>query len=176
MCQKIKQNLKAIGIMLSSIAGIFLIINMAGFLDQNIDEIDFVNLASYALIFASVVIMFVLSLKDKYTINDIKVPGILFLIGRAISYLEIFYNNPKFVNMPLLILSVAVLILWIISMFSNKTLNALKVLLIAFGAYSLCFALNASIYQMAMLLLINQLALPLFIKEENNKENEEINL
>lgn len=120
--------------------------------------------------------MFVLSLKDKYTINDIKVPGILFLIGRAISYLEIFYNNPKFVNMPLLILSVAVLILWIISMFSNKTLNALKVLLIAFGAYSLCFALNASIYQMAMLLLISQLALPLFIKEENNKENEEINL
>ncbi|UKI50011.1 MAG: hypothetical protein L6U99_00680 [Clostridium sp.] len=98
--------------------------------------------------------MFVLSLKDKYTINDIKSSWyIIFLIGRAISYLEIFYNNPKFVNMPLLILSVAVLILWIISMFSNKTLNALKVLLIAFGAYSLCFALNASIYQMAMLFI-----------------------
>lgn len=114
--------------------------------------------------------MFVLSLNGKYYFSDLKVPGILFLAGEIIGDLGVFCYNPMFSILGLLLLSVSIIVLWIINIFNNRVLNALKILLIAFGVYSLCFALNGSIYQMSILLIIIELTLPLFIKDDDNQE------
>lgn len=173
MLEKFKFNISKIITVLSVIAITFLIIVIFPIFDLDIDIIDWVDFVALCLELSAAIILLIFSLKNKLDLKSISIPAIIFLSSKAINYFNTLYNNQKFGNVPMLLISIAIVILWIINLSNKDVKSILLMLLLVVAIYNILYIYNASMHSVVNLTMIISISLPLLNKGEEKNENKE---
>lgn len=173
MLEKIKFDINKIITVLSVIAIAFLTIIIFPIFDLDINNIDWISFIVLCLELVSAIILLIFSLKNKLDLKSISIPAIIFLASKVVSYFNTLYNNQKFGNVPMLVISIAIVVLWIINLSNKDVKNILLMLLLVVAIYNVLYIYNASIHSTVNLVMIISISLPLLNKGEEKNENEE---